>query len=171
MTNIERTCLVFAFALFFGSAACSNGPDSDGLYYGDGNECSADIECTDGQTCYAPEQSLPCGVNPGYDCQPECASGMFCVLSGCEYTCVPGCSVSGCGARDECDAQSDRCVPVSCTDRGMCPDQMSCAPNAEGADAYGCARKSCKVDADCDGGVCWRSECHSTGARCDYTPA
>lgn len=158
-------------------------------------ECVAEInDCRVENTCRANEV---CDAATGV-CRPaevKCADGNPCptglVCDGQTGVCKPAfrCSVDGCGAAENCDTRTEKCVPKPCSGDTECPEthvcedqvcRIGCRPAAntcpagqscffQTGDTFGVCQDDCVVDVDCPFGQ--RCTALADGNACTLEPA
>lgn len=120
-----------------------------------GQACRVLSDCGGGSFACGPSVIHACGVCPSQapPCSDDaqCGAGAVCdpapalatgfPLSGC----VSACTASSCALGKRC-AANGHCELPPCTEGGDCPADRVCAPSRSGADARGCAAKSCESD-------------------------
>ena len=140
--------------------------------------CASDADCTNGQFCVNPSESMGCGMcyQPYYSCtsDTECGTGNVCIpdtnpclCNGPSNTCAPACTATSCPEGQICGS-SGRCEYVSCSSGAYtCPAYTTCTA---GAAENGCVRWSCSSNSECGDGVCVESQCFSAYGFCTYPP-
>ena len=126
----------------------------------------ADAGCSAGNRCASDGRCRPILCTEGFACAEHmrCSAGSALVdAHGCEP--IP-CDEPGgaeCSAPAVCTSEQPRlataphgCALVPCADprHPGCEPNTHCRPELESQGNYGCARKTCQRDADCDCGAC-----------------
>jgi hypothetical protein len=163
---------LFAWALFLGVAACSNGSTPDRTPDGTSPPAAADAAIPDGSA--PPDGPLGCG---GCGANQVCAQGM-CVAVPMQCPCPRGsycdlatssCKV-GCLADDDC-AAGTYCDTVARTCKTGCRTADECGP-ADVCEAHACTNHcgSCDDQDPCTVDSCQKDQCVHTpgndGAAC-----
>ncbi|MBN1946935.1 MAG: hypothetical protein JW797_14775 [Bradymonadales bacterium] len=167
---MRRAGLVSVFALVLGGLT--------GLAWAEGEECTADSECAEGEACIMMPCAMPCDPDEAGACEETCDPVGMCMVveedpfwsecqvdedcpSGfvCEEIGGVGCLVPPCPEGEECPVPPEceeetiyGCVPAPCLSDADCAPGLVCL-SVTYEMCEGMARPDCDPeDDDCDGG-------------------